>query len=124
MSVCYVFVFVAQSRKSLQDRDEKIQELEKTVYELRSVSHDGIFVWRICNFRRMLSAIRAGQSPPSFYSQPFFTHQFGYKLCGRIYLNGDGTGRGSHVSLFIVVMQVNYRSLIYLFIVRKLNSAR
>lgn len=26
-------------------------------------------------------------------------------MCLRIYLNGDGTGRGSHLSLFFVVMR-------------------
>lgn len=26
-------------------------------------------------------------------------------MCLRIYLNGDGTGRGTHVSLFFVVMK-------------------
>jgi hypothetical protein len=29
----------------------------------------------------------------------------GYKLCARIYLNGDGMGKNSHISLFIVVMK-------------------
>lgn len=39
-------------------------------------------------------------SPPAFY-----TSKYGYKMCLRIYLNGDGTGRGSHLSLFFVVMR-------------------
>ena len=42
----------------------------------------------------------------SLYSQPFYTSRYGYKLCARVYLNGDGAGRGSYVSLFFVVMQV------------------
>lgn len=41
------------------------------------------------------------------YSSPtaFYTSKYGYKMCLRIYLNGDGTGRGSHLSLFFVVMR-------------------
>lgn len=35
----------------------------------------------------------------------FYTNKYGYKMCLRIYLNGDGTGRGSHLSLFFVVMR-------------------
>lgn len=35
----------------------------------------------------------------------FYTSKYGYKMCLRIYLNGDGTGRGSHLSLFFVVMR-------------------
>lgn len=33
-------------------------------------------------------------------------------MCARIYLNGDGTGKGSHVSLFFVVMRGNYDALL------------
>lgn len=35
----------------------------------------------------------------------FYTNKYGYKMCLRIYLNGDGTGRGTHLSLFFVVMR-------------------
>ena len=28
----------------------------------------------------------------SLYSQPFYTAKYGYKMCCRIYLNGDGLG--------------------------------
>lgn len=44
------------------------------------------------------------ESPFSFLSA-FYTSKYGYKMCLRIYLNGDGTGRGSHLSLFFVVMR-------------------
>jgi len=33
-------------------------------------------------------------------------------MCARVYLNGDGAGRGSHVSLFFVVMQGDYDELL------------
>ena len=29
----------------------------------------------------------------------------GYKMCARLYLNGDGMGKGTHVSLFFVIMR-------------------
>lgn len=35
----------------------------------------------------------------------FYTSKYGYKMCLRVYLNGDGTGRGTHLSLFFVVMK-------------------
>lgn len=35
----------------------------------------------------------------------FYTSRYGYKMCLRVYLNGDGTGRGTHLSLFFVVMK-------------------
>lgn len=38
-------------------------------------------------------------------SAAFYTSKYGYKMCLRVYLNGDGTGRGTHLSLFFVVMK-------------------
>lgn len=38
-------------------------------------------------------------------SSGFYSSKYGYKMCLRLYLNGDGTGRGTHLSLFFVVMR-------------------
>lgn len=43
--------------------------------------------------------------PTLSWPAAFYTSKYGYKMCLRIYLNGDGTGRGSHLSLFFVVMR-------------------
>uniref|UniRef100_A0A8B9THH8 TNF receptor-associated factor n=1 Tax=Anas platyrhynchos TaxID=8839 RepID=A0A8B9THH8_ANAPL len=48
----------------------------------------------------------------SLYSPAFYTAKYGYKVCLRIYLNGDGTGKGTHVSLFFVVMKGDYDALL------------
>lgn len=44
---------------------------------------------------------------PAFYSS-----KYGYKMCLRLYLNGDGSGRGTHLSLFFVVMRGKYDALL------------
>lgn len=49
---------------------------------------------------------------PSIYSPPFYVGRFGYKLCARVYPNGDGMGKGSHFSLFFVVMRGEYDALL------------
>lgn len=41
----------------------------------------------------------------SFFPAAFYSSKYGYKMCLRLYLNGDGTGRGTHLSLFFVVMR-------------------
>ena len=58
-----------------------------------------------------MNVVFAG-STLSLYSQPFYTSRYGYKMCARVYLNGDGAGRGSHVSLFFVVMLGDYDELL------------
>ena len=45
-------------------------------------------------------------------SRCFFTSRYGYKTCARIYLNGDGIGRGTHISVFFVVMRGEYDALL------------
>ena len=38
-------------------------------------------------------------------SVPFYTHLKGYKLFLKVYANGDGIGKNTHVSVFITIMQ-------------------
>ena len=40
-----------------------------------------------------------------FFLHPFFTHPHGYKLCIRVGPNGTGEGEGTHVSVYIYLMQ-------------------
>ena len=44
-----------------------------------------------------------------FILQPVLLYQ---SLCARIYLNGDGIGRGTHISAFFVVMRGKYDALL------------
>ena len=78
----------------------RIQMLESTNYE-------GVLLWKINDFAGRKRDADSGKTL-SLYSQPFYTSRFGYKMCARIYLNGDGLGKGTHVSLFFVVMKGDY----------------
>ena len=40
-----------------------------------------------------------------YYSPPFYTHFCGYKMCLKMRANGNGTGEGTHVSLFACLME-------------------
>ncbi len=42
------------------------------------------------------------------YSPAFYTSTNGYKMCLRIDANGNGTGEGTHVSVFICLMAREY----------------
>ena len=46
----------------------------------------------------------------TWYSRPFYTGMGGYKMCLRVYANGDGTGRGTHVSVFTCLMRGEFDS--------------
>ena len=43
-----------------------------------------------------------------WYSSPFYTHNRGYKFRLNVYLNGNGKGRGSHLSVYAQLMRGEY----------------
>ncbi len=46
-----------------------------------------------------------------FTSPPFYTSPYGYKMCVRLYLNGNGIGQSTHVSIFLIVMRGEYDAI-------------
>ena len=96
---------------SLALRNVTLSDLEEYVRQQDVSSHDGILLWKISDFtRRRQDALSGNQV--SFYSPFFFTSRYGYKMCARIYLNGDGIGRGTHISIFFVVMRGEHDALL------------
>ncbi|XP_046855478.1 TNF receptor-associated factor 1-like [Xenia sp. Carnegie-2017] len=45
------------------------------------------------------------------YSPSFYSSQYCYKMCAKIYMNGDSFGNGTHLSLFFVIMKGDYNAL-------------
>ncbi|XP_070532815.1 TNF receptor-associated factor 2-like [Ptychodera flava] len=95
---------IALKDVALAEQDLRIKALEQT-------SYDGILVWKIKDFTKKQQDAVSGRTT-SIYSPSFFTSRHGYKMCARIYLNGDGMGRGNHVSLFFVIMKGPYDALL------------
>ncbi|XP_062815135.1 TNF receptor-associated factor 2 isoform X2 [Anolis carolinensis] len=95
---------VRQLERSLASKDLALAEMEHSLQEMEAASFDGIFIWKISDFAKKRQEAVAGRSP-AIFSPAFYTGKYGYKMCLRIYLNGDGTGRGTHLSLFFVVMR-------------------
>ena len=94
-----------QDVESLSDQMSKLEcSIDQKFMQLELPTYNGIFVWKIpeiCRCRRQAMDGRV----LSLYSPPFYTSQHGYKMCARVYLNGDGTGKGTHLSFFFVVMR-------------------
>ena len=96
---------------SLALRNVTLSDLEEYVRQQDVSSHDGILLWKISDCtRRRQDALSGNQV--SFYSPFFFTSRYGYKMCARIYLNGDGSGKGTHISIFFVVMRGQHDALL------------
>nr|XP_045372272.1 TNF receptor-associated factor 2 [Camelus bactrianus] len=92
---------VQQLERSIGLKDLAMADLEQKVHEMEASTFDGVFIWKISDFARKRQEAVAGRTP-AIFSPAFYTSRYGYKMCLRAYLNGDGTGRGTHLSLFFV----------------------
>ncbi|XP_047433495.1 TNF receptor-associated factor 5 [Mugil cephalus] len=79
--------------------------------ELEATSYDGRLIWKIQDFKKRREAEVKGQSP-CLSSVPFHIGRCGYKMAMKAYLNGDGEGRGSHLSLYVVLMPGDFDALL------------
>ena len=100
-----------QNEKQLAIQDIRLAELDLRFQVLETADYDGILMWKIKDYSRRKQEAIAGRTL-SLYSQPFYTGRYGYKMCARVYLNGDGMGRGTHLSLFFVVMKGEFDALL------------
>ena len=88
-----------------------LEELNLKIEILEVKSASGIYVWKVNELSRRYREARIGKTV-SLYSPPFYTSMHGYRLCLRAYLYGDGVGKGTHVSLFVVIMRSEYDDLL------------
>ncbi|XP_068024856.1 TNF receptor-associated factor 5 isoform X4 [Melanerpes formicivorus] len=91
-------------KAQLNKNEERFKLLEGTCY-------NGKLIWKITDYRMKKKEAVEGRVL-SIFSQPFYTSRCGYRLCARAYLNGDGSGKGTHVSLYFVVMRGEFDSLL------------
>ena len=94
------------SFKNLLAEKEKIAD-RKSYVEQEACHKDnpnGTLLWKIERYQRKREDAINGVVT-ALYSPPFYSAQYGYKMCAKLYMNGDGFGKGSHLSLFFVVMK-------------------
>uniref|UniRef100_A0A3Q2UFM3 TNF receptor-associated factor n=1 Tax=Fundulus heteroclitus TaxID=8078 RepID=A0A3Q2UFM3_FUNHE len=89
---------------------QEILELRREMEEL-SVSQDGVLIWKLSDYSRKLQEAKL-RSNHEFFSPPFYTHRYGYKLQVSAFLNGNGSGEGSHLSVYIRVLPGEYDNLL------------
>ena len=92
-------------------RNLALADLEEFVRQQQVSSYDGVLLWKIPDYARCKNDAITGRQT-SFYSPCFYTSRHGYKMCARIYLNGDGMGKGTHISVFFVVMRGQFDALL------------
>ena len=110
---------VSSLDRELTSLEAQVTRLEKQIRQFRnfhlplnvSGNHDGSIIWKIPKFsQRKADAEECKYTLP--YSPPFYSGRYGYKMCLRLYIMGDGIGKGTHLSLFFVVMRGEFDNIL------------
>ena len=96
---------------SINEINHTYEEVSLTLQTLQATSYDGHYIWKIPDISRRRRDALLGKTV-SLYSAPFYTSRFGYRLCLRVYLDGDGSGKGRYISYFLTIMKGEYDALL------------
>ncbi|KPP74726.1 TNF receptor-associated factor 2-like, partial [Scleropages formosus] len=102
---------VTEQQRNLVMKDVLLSSLRQRITAQEEVSHDGTLLWKVCDLNQKMKEAASGRRN-NHYSPAFYTSRYGFKVCMRLYLNGDGVGKGTHISLFFVVMKGEYDALL------------
>ncbi|XP_047130386.1 TNF receptor-associated factor 4 isoform X2 [Hydra vulgaris] len=87
----------------------RIRELE---IRQETICMNGKFLWKITNYDLLMKQSATKKDKEKLCSPPFYTGQYGYKLRAEAFLNGLGQGKGSHLSLYVVIMKGEYDAIL------------
>ncbi len=102
---------VVKAESAIQHLQEGFSEMALMVQTLQATSYSGVFIWKVPEIQRRRHEAKIGKTV-SLYSAPFYTSRHGYKVCLRLYMDGDGSGKGTHLSFFLTVMKGEYDALL------------
>jgi uncharacterized protein YoxC len=102
---------VDKLNQSVPRYDSILEELNLKIEIMEVKSTTGVYIWKVNELQRRYQEARIGKTV-SLYSPPFYTTIHGYRLCLRCYLYGDGQGKGTHISIFVVLMRGEYDDLL------------
>ncbi|KAJ7387270.1 hypothetical protein OS493_004246 [Desmophyllum pertusum] len=99
-----------ETKAQLREQIDTISRQEQRIEDLERITNSQL-VWRIDDYQRKLKAAKSGEMD-TIFSPEFYTSRNGYRLMASACLNGDGKGKGTHLSVFISVVQGVYDSLL------------
>ena len=98
-------------QENIMEINRTYEEVSLTLQTLQATSYDGKYIWKIPDITRRRRDALMGKTV-SLYSAPFYTDRFGYRMCLRVYLDGDGSGKGRYISYFLTIMKGEYDALL------------
>lgn len=91
-------------------QQQQIASLKQAVAK-SAANTSGTLIWKIGDFAARMAESR-GKEGLELISTAFYTSQYGYKLQASLFLNGNGAGEGSHLSIYIKILPGEYDALL------------
>ena len=104
-------VSVTKLEKQLKSKSAELEDRDFRLSLIENSNHDGSMIWKIPQFSQRKADAENGKYT-SIFSLPFYSGRYGYKMCLRLYIMGDGIGKGTHLSLFFVVMRGEFDNIL------------
>ena len=102
---------MTQMQKTIQTKTSEIEDRDFRLSLIENSNYDGTMIWKIPQFSQRMTDAKTGKYT-SIFSLPFYSGRYGYKMCLRLYIMGDGIGKSSHMSLFFVMMRGEFDNIL------------
>jgi hypothetical protein len=107
---------IVQLEQQSSQYQQDITELKQQISEITSITNInnrnyGELIWKIDNYNEKLLEAKVGIQT-AIYSPSFYSKQYGHHLKIKMYLDGDSFGKGSHISVYIMVCKGEFDNII------------
>ena len=94
----YSHMQIQALKNALEEKESEIKQLRSSLHVLQS---HGVFPVDLT----LTEFEKHKQDDDVWYSEPFYTHPHGYKICLKVFANGIHNGKGTHVAFGISLMR-------------------
>lgn len=95
-----IYETIATLYEKIDNFDRKIGQLESS----QEIQNYGEFVWTIDKLSEKVETARK-EVNREIYSDSFYSHRNGYKMCLRVDPSGVSVGKGSHLAVYFCIVQ-------------------
>ena len=102
---------VLQLEQAQKCKSSVNEDLNLRLSHIENSNFDGTMVWKVADVSQQMQDAREGKRT-FINSMPFYAGRYGYKMCLRLHILGDGDGMGTHMSLYLVLMKGEFDKLL------------
>ncbi|KXJ29097.1 TNF receptor-associated factor 4 [Exaiptasia diaphana] len=103
-------ILLNQVKETVELHGSMFDQHAARIVDLERIAHSQL-IWRIDEYSDKMKAAQSGEMT-TLYSPGFITSKHGYRLSASVSLNGDGKGKGTHMSVFICILRGPYDALL------------